>query len=249
MSGRCTRALIFTFVAIALTFPAAASAAELKIFASRAIATVLEKIGPQFEKDTGNKLNVITGLSGEFVPRINAGESFDILAVPPPLLDSMIKSGKLAADSKTLVLRSGNGILVRAGAPKPDVSTVEAFKKAVLAAKSITYLPVPGVPQLLERLGLKDAVAAKATIPKSDISAELVAKGEVEMAIVAITQGYTVPGVAIAGPLPPEIHFYVTFGGAVSASSKAPEAARALLKFLKSPTAIPVIKEQGMEPV
>ena len=230
-------------------YQTSAAAAELKIFASRAIATVLEKIGPEFEKSTGNRLNVIAGLSSEFVPRLNAGESFDILAVTPPLLDSMIKSGKLLADSKTLVLRSGNGVLVRAGTPKPDVSTVEAFKRAVLAAKSITYLPVPGVPQLLDRLGLKDAVAAKTTIPKSDISAELVAKGEVEMAIVAITQGYTVPGVAIAGPLPPEIHYYTTFGGAISTSSQAPDAARALLKFLKSPTAIPVIKEQGTEPV
>jgi molybdate transport system substrate-binding protein len=236
-------------VVLALSSQTAARAAELKIFASRAIATVLQKIGPEFEKSTGNKLSVTTGLSSEFVPRINADEAFDIPAVPPPLLESLIKSGKLVADSKTLVLRSGNGVLVRAGALKPDVNTVEAFKQAVLQAKSITYLPVPGVPQLLERLGLKDTVAAKVTIPKSDTSAEMVAKGEVEMAIVAITQGYTVPGVAIAGPLPPEIHFYTTFGGAVSASSHAPEAARALLRFLKSPTAIPVIKEQGMEPI
>ena len=129
------------------------------------------------------------------------------------------------------------------------MSTVEAFKRALLEAKSVTYLPVPGVPQLLERLGIKDAIAAKATIPKSDTSAEMVAKGEVELAILAITQGYTVPGVAIAGPLPPEIQYFTLYGGAVSASSQAPEAARALLNFLKSPTAIPVIKEQGMEPL
>jgi molybdate transport system substrate-binding protein len=129
------------------------------------------------------------------------------------------------------------------------VSTVEAFKRALLEAKSVTYLPVPGVPQLLERLGIKDAIAAKATIPKSDTSAEMVAKGEVELAILAITQGYTVPGVAIAGRLPPEIQYFTLYGGAVSASSQAPEAARALLNFLKSPTAIPVIKEQGMEPL
>jgi molybdate transport system substrate-binding protein len=102
---------------------------------------------------------------------------------------------------------------------------------------------------LLERLGLMDSVAAKVTIPKSDTSPEMVAKGEVELAIVAITQGYTVPGVAIAGPLPPEIQFFTVFGAAVSANSQAPEAARALINFLKSPTAIPVIKEQGMEPI
>lgn len=129
------------------------------------------------------------------------------------------------------------------------MSSVEAFKRALLEAKSITYLPVPGVPQLIERLGLKDAIASKVTIPKSDTSAELVAKGEVELTIIAITQAYTTPGVALAGPLPPEVQFYTVFGGAVSTNSQAPDAALALLKFLKSPTAIPVIKEQGMEPI
>jgi molybdate transport system substrate-binding protein len=249
MPVRRAVSLILVSGAFALLSQTAASAAELKIFASRAVATVLEKIGPQFEKSTSNKLKVIVGLSGVFVARVNADEAFDVIAVPPPVLDILIKRGKVIADSKTLLLRSANGVLVRAGAPKPDVSTVEAFKRTLLAAKSVTYLPVPGVPQLLERLGIKDAVAAKATIPKSDSSAEMVAKGEVELAIVAITQGYTVPGVAIAGPLPAEIQYYTAFGGAVSAKSQAPEAARALLKFLKSPTAIPVIKEQGMEPI
>ena len=234
---------IFTLVS-----QTAANAADLKIFASRAIATVLEKVGPEFEKTSGHKLHVLMGLSTELVGRINANEPFDVIAVPPPVLDRLIKSGKVAANSKTLLLRSANGVLVRAGAPKPDVSTVEALKRALLQAKSITYLPVPGVPQLIERLGLKDAIASKVTMPKGDTSAELVAKGEVELAIIAITQAYTVPGVALAGPLPPEIQFYTTFGGAVSASSQAPEAAQALLKFLKSPTAIAVIKEQGMEP-
>jgi len=249
MSARRLLIIILASGILAALSRTAATAADLKIFATRAVATVLEKIGPEFEKSTGNKLNVITGLSSEFAARINANEAFDIIAVPPALLDNLIKSGKVVADSKTLLFRSANGVLVRAGAPKPDVSTVEAFKRAVLQAKSVTYLPVPGVPQLLERLGLKDSVAAKVTIPKSDTSAEMVAKGEVELAIVAITQGYTVPGVAIAGPLPPEIQFFTVFGAAVNANSQAPEAARALINFLKSPTAIPVIKEQGMEPI
>ena len=249
MSVRRILASLFACGVLALSLQTVATAAELKIFASRAIATVLAKIGPDFEKATGHRLSVTTGLSSEFVERIKANEAFDVIAVPPLLLDNLIKSDKVAADSKTIVLRSANGVLVRAGAPKPDVSTVEALKRALLKAKSITYLPVPGAPQLIERLGLKDAIAAKVTIPKSDISAELVAKGDVELAIIAITQAYTVPGVALAGPLPPEVQYYTTFGGAVSTSSQSPDAARAVLKLLKSPSAIPVIKEQGMEPL
>jgi len=224
-------------------------AAELKIFTSRAIATVLEKIGPEFEKSTGNKLNVISGLTLEFMDRIDAGEAFDVVGAPPPVIDQMIKSGKVVADSKINLVRSAVGVVVRAGAAKPDISSVDAFKRTLLNAKSITYLPVPGVPQLIERLGLKDAIASKVTVPKSDTSTELVAKGEVELAIVVITQSFTTPGVDLVGPLPPEILLYTSFGGAVSANSKAPEASRELLKFLKSPSAISVIKAQGMEPI
>ena len=226
-----------------------AHSAELKIFASRAIWTVLTKSGPEFEKNSGHSLNVSTGLSSEFVRRINAGETFDVIAAPPAALDGVINSGKVAPDSKTNLARSAYGVAIRAGALKPDISSVEAFKRALLNAKSITYLPVPGVPQMIERLGLKDAIASKVTIPNTDISSELVAKGEVELGIIAITQTFTTPGVELVGPLPAEIQFYTNFGGAVSATSKAPDASRDLLKFLKGPTALQVIKAQGMEPI
>jgi molybdate transport system substrate-binding protein len=174
---------------------------------------------------------------------------FDVIAAPPAALDGLIGSGKVAADSKTNLARSAYGVVVRAGAPKPDVGSVEAFKRALLNAKSITYLPVPGVPQLIERLGLKDAIASKVTIPNTDISSELVAKGEIELAIVAITQAFTTPGAELAGPLPGEIQLYTNFGGAVSATSKAPDASRDLLTFLKGPTALRVITAQGLEPM
>jgi molybdate transport system substrate-binding protein len=226
-----------------------ACSAELKIFASRAIWTVLTEIGPEFEKSSGHKLKVITGLSPEFVRRINTGEPFDVIAAPPAALVGLIKDGKVTADSKTNLARSAYGVVVRVGAPKPDISSVEAFKRALLNAKSITYLPVPGVPQIIERLGLKDAIASKVTTPNTDISSELVAKGEIELAIVVITQTFTTPGVELAGPLPAEIQIYTAFGGAISVGSKASDAARDLLTFLKSPTAIRVFKAQGMEPI
>jgi molybdate transport system substrate-binding protein len=137
---------------------------------------------------------------------------------------------------------------VRAGAPKPDISSVEAFKRALLNAKSIGYLPTGGVPPLVDRLGIADAIKSKVTTPASDIVSELVAKGELELGVVVITQILTTPGVELVGPLPPEIQFYAVFTAGVSAHSKAPRAARDLIKFLTGPTAIPVIKSQGMEP-
>src|SRR4051812_23296726 len=179
-----------------------ANAAELKIFASRALATVLEVVGPQFEKTSGHKLNVIVGFTPEYAPRIRGGEAFDLLMSPATVIDGFIRDGKLKGDTRTMLVSSDVGVGVKGGAPKPDISTVEAFKAAVLKAKSVSYLPVPGVPQMLDRLGIADAVKPKATVPNTDIVSELVAKGEVEMVIVVVTQILTTPGVELVGPLP-----------------------------------------------
>jgi molybdate transport system substrate-binding protein len=223
-------------------------AAEVKIFTSRAIATVLEVIGPEFERTTGNKLNVISGFSPVFVRQINAGEPFDVIASPPATIDGLAKDGRVLAETRTKLVRSGTGVEVRKGAPKPDISSTEAFKRALLNAKSIGYLPTAGVPQLIERLGIAEAIKNKVTIPGTDVVSELVAKGELELGVVVITQILTTPGVDLVGPLPPDIQFYISFEGAVSSQSRAPDAARALIRFLTGPVAIPVIKAQGMEP-
>ena len=223
-------------------------AAEVKIFTSRAIATVLEVIGPEFERTTGNKLNVISGFSPVFVRQINAGEPFDVIASPPATIDGLAKDGKVLAETRTKLVRSGTGVEGRKGAPKPDISSTEGFKRALLNAKSIGYLPTAGVPQLIERLGIGDTIKHKVTIPDTDVVSELVAKGELELGVVVITQILTTPGVDLVGPLPPNIQFYFSFEGAVSSQARAPDAARALINFLTGPVAIPVIKAQGMEP-
>ena len=242
--------LVWTFVgSLLLIMSTVAHSAELKVFASRAVWTVLQEIGPGFEKETGHKLTLVTGLSPEFLKRINAGESFDVIAAPPPALDGLIKNGKVEASSKVNLVRSAVGVVVRAGAPKPDVSSVEAFKQTLLKAKSITYLPVPGVPQLLERLGLKEALASKTRVPDTEISTELVARGEIELAIIVVTQAFTTPGVELAGPLPKEIQSYSVFGGAISTGSQAPGPAQHLLDFFRTSRALEVIKAQGMEPM
>jgi molybdate transport system substrate-binding protein len=242
------RVVLSVILSVILAQAPVANAAELKIFTSRAIATVLDKIGPEFERTTGHKLNVISGFSPNFVKQINAGEPFDVVVSPPPTIDGLIKDGKVIADTRTNLVRSGTGVEVRTGAAKPDISSVEAFKRVLLNAKSIGYLPAAGVPQLLDRLGITDAIKPKATIPTTDIVSELVGKGELELGVVVITQILTTPGVELVGPLPPEIQFYTMFTAGVSANSKAPSAARDLIKFLTGPTAIPVIKSQGMEP-
>jgi molybdate transport system substrate-binding protein len=226
----------------------AANAAEIKIFTARAIATVLDKIAPEFERETGHKLNVISGFGPVFVRQINAGEPFDVFVSLPATMEGLFKDGKLIVDTRANLARSGTGVEVRAGAPKPDISSVEAFKRALLNAKSIGYLRVAGVPELVARLGIADAIKSKVTIPDTDVVSELVAKGELELGVVVMSQILTTPGVELVGPLPPETQFYTTFVAGISANSTVPDAARDLTKYLTGPKAMPVIKSQGMEP-
>lgn len=246
---------IISITAVALTFilaqPVFANAAEIKVWTARAIATVLAEIGPQFERATGHKLIISSDLPTAFARRANAGEPFDILISGSSPVDEWIRDGKIIAETRTDIARSGIGVGVRAGARKPDISSVEAFKRALLEAKSIAYLRVGSgiyVAGLLERLGIAEALKSKVTRPESDIVSELVAKGEVELGLVVITQILTTPGVDLVGPLPPEIQSYVVFTAGISANSKVPGAAKQLMKFLTGPAAIPVIRAQGMEP-
>src|SRR5262249_35143802 len=145
----------------------------------------------------------------------------------------------------------GIGVEVRAGAPKPDIRSVAAFRQALLDARSIAYLKDVGsgihVARVVESLGLAEAVRPKVTRPDRDVVSEMVAKGEVELGIVVITQILTTPGVELVGPLPPEIQSYVVFAAGVGARASDPEAAKALIAFLTGPAAAPAIAAQGME--
>jgi molybdate transport system substrate-binding protein len=239
-------------LAVLLARPGIAGAADLNVWTSRAIATVLAEIGPQFERETGHRLHVYSGLPTEFERRMAAGDTFDLVISGSAPVDAWIKDGKVVAATRTDIARSGIGVEVRAGAPKPDIRSVEAFKRALLDAKSIAFLPVGSglhIAAVLERLGIAEAVKAKVTRPQSDIVSELVAKGEVELGLVVMTQILTTPGVDLVGPLPSELQSYVVFTAGISATSKVQDAAGQLMRFLTGPIAIPVITAQGMEPL
>jgi molybdate transport system substrate-binding protein len=230
----------------------AGKADELKLFVTRAIATVLGEVGAQFEQKTGYKLVVFSDIGAGLIRRINAGEPFDVFTGTPPQVAGLIKDGKVMADTRTNLVRSGIGLEVRAGAPKPDISSVEAFKRTLLGAKSIAYLKEGAsglyLAGLLDRLGIAEAINSKVTRPDADIVSELVAKGEIEIGMVVLTQILTTPGVELVGPLPAEVQSYVSFVAAVGSNSHAPDVARELIRFLTGPVAAPVIKSQGMEP-
>lgn len=238
---------------LALALVTASAATELKLMTPRAMWTVLNEIGPEFERASGYKLNVVVGIAATLADRIIAGEAFDAFIGPPVQMERVIRSGRIDAGTRRAMARSGIGVEVRAGAPKPDIGSVEAFKAALLNARSIAFLKAEGssgayVAGLLERLGIAEALKAKITRPETDIVSELVAKGEIELGLVVITQIMTTPGVELVGPIPAELQSYVRWSGGVSTASAAPDAAKELLAFLTSPRALPVLKAQGMEP-
>lgn len=229
-----------------------ADASEIVVWTSSAGATVLADVGPQFEQKTGHKLNVTSALGAQFLKKIDAGEPFDVLISPPPIMDGLIKDHKIITETRTPLVRSGLGVGVRAGTPKPDISTVGAFKQILLNAKSIGYLRVSSgvyVEGMLIRLGIAETLKSKITRPETDAVSTMVANGELELAIIAITQILTTPGVELVGPLPPELQSYIEFVAGVSSNSKDVAAATELINFLRGPIAVPVIKAQGMEPL
>jgi molybdate transport system substrate-binding protein len=227
-------------------------ASEITVFTTRAVATVIDALQADFEARTGHRLRVTADIAIRMVRAIESGEPFDLLVAAPSQIDGLISTGKIVAESRIDLTRSGIGVEVRSDTPKPDISTVEAFKRALLDATSIGYLKEgqSGVylAELMERLGIADALESKTVRPDLDIVSELVARGEVELGMVVITQILTTPGVDLVGPLPAELQSYITFTAGISADARAPAAAKELLALLTSPAAIAVITAQGMEP-
>ena len=229
-----------------------AAAAEVKVFSTIGVRSVMQELGPRFEAATGHKLVFSFDVANALKRRIDAGESFDVAILTVPVIEELIKQNKIVAESRVIVARGGMGLAVRAGTPKADISSAEAFKRALLNAKSIAY-PKEGlagitIMKVQERLGIADAMAPKATLTGAGSPAELVARGEVEMAAHIIPELLAVKGVELLGPFPAELQTYIVLPGGVSAGAAEPQAARELLRFLTGPVAVPLIKAKGYEP-
>jgi len=225
----------------------AAEAAEVKVIGANPMKGVVKELGSQFERESGHKLvTLYTGLRG-----IDAGEPFDVAILPTPGIERLIKEGKIIAATRADVAYAGIGVGVRAGAPKPDISSVETFKRALLSAKSVAHSRegTSGVhfKSLLERFGIVEEMKPKLKPLSGDALVQAVPSGEAEM-IVATISDIIAGGTALVGPLPSEVQFYNRFAAGVGANAKEAEAAKALIKFLTAPAAVPVIKAKGMEP-
>jgi molybdate transport system substrate-binding protein len=227
-----------------------APAAEIKVMYPPPMRTVLGELIPQFERQSGHKVAVTYESSWLLVERIQKGETPDVAVLTVRQVDDLIREGKLAR--RVDVARSNIGLAVRAGAPKPDISSVEAFKRTLLAAKS--FARNEGADSgvfmvgLLERLGIAEQMKAKSTLVRRGFVAELVAMGEVEIAAQQMPELMAVPGVD-ATPLPPDIQHSILFCAGIPASPNAPDVVNELIAFLASPAAAAVIRAKGLEPI
>jgi molybdate transport system substrate-binding protein len=250
-------AIVQTALTILLSPVISANAAEIKVLSTHAAMEVLSELGPQFERSTGHKLSFSYDPANVIKRQIEGGAAFDITIVSRGAIDDLTKQGRIAADSRTDIFRSGLGVAVRESALKPDISTVDGFKHALLSAKSLIRSTegTSGIyfQKLLERLGIADEMRSKIKLgPSGRIGwrlAEFVARGEVEMAVQQVSELLPVHGAQFVGPFPPELQLYTTFAAGISPASENREAAEAFMKFLTASPAVPLLEAKGLEPI
>ncbi|NEX62892.1 substrate-binding domain-containing protein [Noviherbaspirillum galbum] len=245
-------AVLWLFLAAGQAF-----AAELRVVSSGGLAEAYRRLAPEFERRTGHTLIAGWGPSmGDTVDaipnRLKRGESIDVVIMVGSALDGLIKEGKIAPGSAALLARSNIGVAVKAGARKPDISTVTSLKDALINARSIAYSDsASGVylsTVLFPKLGIADAIKTKSRMIPAEPVARVVARGDAEIGFQQISELLPVAGIDVVGPLPPEVQHVTLFSVGIVAGTKEPEAANALIQFLLSPEAASVMRETGLEP-
>jgi molybdate transport system substrate-binding protein len=241
-------------VAVSLAVPTHVRAAEIKVFCTNGVRAVVDELIPQFERmnTSGDKVVLQFEPSTQLRKRIDAGEPFDLVIMTTALVDEELKAGKLAADSRTFIARSGLGVSIRSGAKKPSIATVDGFKRALLDAESITFAQQGASAQpfevLVAKLGLTAQLRPKYNLRNtaSEVG-DAVATGVVELGIAPVSEILPVRGVELVGPFPKDVQSYVEMTGAVSVNAREKDGARKLLAFLVAPGNVPVFKMKGME--
>jgi molybdate transport system substrate-binding protein len=227
--------------------------ASLKLLSTLAVQGALTAIAARYEAAAGISIAIHFAPTNALLERIAAGEAADAAILTRAALDDLAARGVVLASSITDVAVSRVGLAVKAGAPKPDISSADALKETLLSAKSIAYsrIGASGVffAELIQRLGIADEVNARATVIPSGFTAELAARGEVELAVQQVSELMVVPGIDVIGPLPPGVESVTVFSAGIVARAKHAEAARGFLAHLRSPAAAALLSTAGLQPV
>jgi molybdate transport system substrate-binding protein len=236
--------------------PAAAQATgqstNVRVLASDGVKPAVEELIPKMEHSVGHRVTMEFDSSKRLESQIEAGEAFDVAILTTDSIDMLIKQGKIAAATRTEIARSGIGVGIRAGAPKPDISTPDALKRTLLDAKSITFNPTGAsathFDQVIARLGIAENVRPKFILEQEPARAQMdVAEGKAEIVITLIPEILAVKGVELAGPLPANLQSYISFAAGVATNTRSEEAAMALIRLIAAPAAAATFKAKGLE--
>jgi molybdate transport system substrate-binding protein len=236
----------------ALLFVGAAQAAEIKVLSGNGARAAIAELAEQFERASGHTVRVVFAVNPEVKRRIDAGEAFDVAVLNPPVLDALIKEGRVMRETRSVIGRAGIGAAVREGAPTPDISTVAAFKRTLLSMSSVAY-PGEGASgkyfvSVVQRLGIADEMKPRMRPMPAEYNVEVVASGEVDMVVVVASRIAGVKGVRFVGTIPQELQTWIGFAGGAGTNARDPQAARDLLRFMTSPAAAAVLRKAGVEP-
>jgi molybdate transport system substrate-binding protein len=242
-------------LAVAMVTSMSVSAAEIHVMSGGAPQEAFAVLTPKFEQQSGNKVKFTYAVITALREKLAAGEKADVLVLPVPVLDGLAKDGKVRADARATFGIVGISVVVKEGAPKPDISTKEKFKEAMLAARSVVHATPGKTPsgthmgKVMEQLGIADAMAKKIIHkPALDGGVQLVAGGQADIGIYPASEVASVKGLTIVGPLPAGIDFEIVYGAAASADAAAPDAAAAFVKFMAAPENRAAWKDAGFDP-
>jgi len=235
-----------------LLLAAPVQAAELKVLSGNGARAAVLELAARFDRASGHKTSVEFAVNPQTRAKIESGQPFDVAVLNPPVLDALIKQGRIAAGTRAVLGRAGIGVGIREGASKPDISTVDAFKRVLLRSKSVAY-PGEGASgkyfvSVVERLGIAAEMKPKMRPMPAEYNVEMVASGEAEMVVVVASRISGVPGVQLVGGIPQELQTWIGFTAGVGSAAREPQAARAMLRFFTAPDAAPVLKAAGVEP-
>jgi molybdate transport system substrate-binding protein len=249
------RLLLATGLALAA---ASAWAADIHVMTSGGFTAAYNRLVPEFEHATGHKVITAYGASMGNAPdaipsRLARKEPVDIVILAAPALEDLVRQGQVAAGSRVDLVRSLVGMAVRAGAPKPDISSVDAFKRALLDAPSIAYsASASGTyisTEMFQKLGIADQVMGKSRRILSERVGAVVARGEAELGFQQVSELLPVPGIDFVGTIPAEVQLVTVFSAGIASAAREPDAARALVRYFTTPAAAPTIRQTGLEPI
>jgi molybdate transport system substrate-binding protein len=244
--------LLRVVLGLTLALGVSVQAAEVRVMAGAAIAPALDDIARQFERKTGHKLIIDYGILQDLKKKIDAGEVFDLAIVGEGSMNDAKRQGRIVADTRIRVARVGMAVAVKAGAPKPDIGSVEAFKRTLLGAKSIAYPPKGAIgihlAKVFATLGISDQMSSKIKALKTvELVPHAVSSGEAELGFAPSTVLIAGSGIDIVGPLPGELQRYIVYESAVGTEATEPDAARAFIQYLAMPDAVSVMRAKGFD--